>query len=78
MKYFIGNWKMFGIEKSFKILKKINLHIKKDFYKKRYKVMFAVPNTLISNYSKYNALRNKDAGVGYARKIGMDYALKFR
>ena len=52
MKYFIGNWKMFGIEKSFKILKKINLHIKKDFHKKSYKVMFAVPYTLISNYSK--------------------------
>ena len=30
MKYFIGNWKMFGIPGSVKILDRINNYVKKD------------------------------------------------
>ena len=30
MKYFIGNWKMFGVPKSINILKKINSFYSKD------------------------------------------------
>ena len=30
MRYFIGNWKMFGVPKSINIIKKINNFVKKD------------------------------------------------
>jgi hypothetical protein len=35
MKYFIGNWKMFGVPKSIAILNKINKEF--DIYKKKNK-----------------------------------------
>ncbi len=52
MKYFIGNWKMFGVPKSIQILNKINLFYKKDKNRKKYKVFFAPPHTLIDSFSK--------------------------
>ena len=30
MRYFIGNWKMFGVPKSINIINKINTFVKKD------------------------------------------------
>ncbi len=52
MKYFIGNWKMFGVPKSINILKKINYFIKNDDNKKKYLAVIAPPATLIQTFSK--------------------------
>ena len=53
MKYFIGNWKMFGIPKSIKILNKINSFYSKDRNRKKYRVIITPPFTLIESYAKY-------------------------
>ena len=47
MKYFIGNWKMFGIPKSINILKRINTFYLKDKNKRKYKIIVTPPYTLI-------------------------------
>ena len=52
MKYFIGNWKMFGIPSSINIINKMNAFIKKDKYKNSYKVVVTPPFTLIEKFSK--------------------------
>ena len=53
MKYFIGNWKMFGIPGSFKIIKRINEYYQKDKKNnKKYKVIIAPPTTLLQDFSK--------------------------
>ena len=52
-KYFIGNWKMFGIPSSFKILDRINHYFQKDKKNNRkYKVIMAPPFTLLQNFSE--------------------------
>ena len=43
---------MFGVPKSIQILNKINLFYKKDKNRKKYKVFFAPPHTLIDSFSK--------------------------
>ena len=53
MKYFIGNWKMFGVPKSINILKKINSFHSKDKNRKKYRVIVTPPYTLIETYAKY-------------------------
>ena len=53
MKYFIGNWKMFGVPKSINILNKINLFVSKDLNRSKYQVIITPPYTLIQNYAKY-------------------------
>ena len=53
MKYFIGNWKMFGVPKSINILNKINSHYSKDKNRNKYRVIITPPYTLIESYSKY-------------------------
>ena len=53
MKYFIGNWKMFGVPKSINILKKINSFNLKDKNRNKYRVVITPPYTLIESYSKY-------------------------
>ena len=52
LKYFIGNWKMFGDFGSFKIIYKINqfAHKSKNEFKK--KIILCVPNTLIYFFKK--------------------------
>jgi triosephosphate isomerase len=63
MKYFIGNWKMFGVPKSINILDKINKFIKSDKkFSKKYKVVITPPNTLIQSYSKF--FLNKKISIG--------------
>ena len=62
MKYFIGNWKMFGVPKSVNILKKINSFYSKDKNRKKYRVIITPPYTLIESYSKY--FKNKKISIG--------------
>ena len=53
LKYFIGNWKMFGDHNSFKIIKRIQqFYVKFRKSNKKNKVILCVPNTLISFYKK--------------------------
>ena len=62
LKYFIGNWKMFGDFSSFKIIYKINqyLYREKNFNKK--KIVLCVPNTLIHFFKK--KLKSKLISLG--------------
>jgi triosephosphate isomerase len=53
LKYFIGNWKMFGDISDFKIIQSINKFSNKsrNLIKKK-KIILCVPNTLIYNFKK--------------------------
>ena len=53
LKYFIGNWKMFGDFGDFKIIHKINKYAyqSRKLLKKK-KIILCVPNTLIYSFSK--------------------------
>ena len=62
MKYFIGNWKMFGVPKSVSILNKINSFYSKDKNRNKYRVIITPPYTLIESYSKY--FKNKKISIG--------------
>ena len=53
MKYFIGNWKMYGVPKSVGTINKINKFVKSDKkFNKKYKIVITPPNTLIGSYAK--------------------------
>ena len=59
IRYFIGNWKMFGTPKSINILKKINKFVKSDTkFNKKYKTIITPPNILIQGFAK-NLKRQK-------------------
>jgi len=62
LKYFIGNWKMFGDFTSFKIVSKLNefKYRSKDVYKT--KIVLCVPNTLIYFFKKN--LKSKHLSLG--------------
>ena len=62
MRYFIGNWKMFGVPKSIVILNKINLYYSRDKNRNKYRVIITPPYTLIESYSKY--FKNKKISIG--------------
>ena len=62
MKFFIGNWKMFGVPKSINILNKINSFYSKDKKRKKYRVIITPPYTLIESYAKY--FKNKKISIG--------------
>jgi len=63
MKYFIGNWKMFGIPKSISILDKINKFVKSDKkFNKKYKTIITPPHTLVQSYAKF--FLNKKISIG--------------
>ncbi len=62
MRFFIGNWKMFGIPKSINILNKINYFHSKDKNSKKYRVIITPPYTLIETYAKY--FKNKKISIG--------------
>ena len=53
MKYFIGNWKMFGVPKSVNILNRINSFYAKDKNRNKYRVIITPPFTLIESFAKY-------------------------
>ena len=72
MRYFIGNWKMFGIPKSITILDKINKFIKSDKkFNKKYKIIITPPHTLIQSYSKF--FLNKKISIGAQNCYHKDY-----
>ena len=58
MRYFIGNWKMFGVPKSIDILNKINYFYSKDKNRQKYRVVITPPYTLIQTYAKYFQKKN--------------------
>jgi len=62
MRYFIGNWKMFGVPKSLNILNKINLFHSKDKNRNKYRIVITPPYTLIESYSKY--FKGKKISIG--------------
>ena len=62
MRYFIGNWKMFGVPKSINILNKINSFYSKDKKRNKYRVIITPPYTLIESYAKY--FKNKKISIG--------------
>ena len=62
MRYFIGNWKMFGIPKSINILNKINSFYSKDKNLKKYRVIITPPFTLIETFAKN--FKNKKISIG--------------
>tara|TARA_B110000211_G_scaffold233478_1_gene299845 strand:- start:252 stop:1013 length:762 start_codon:yes stop_codon:yes gene_type:complete len=63
IKYFIGNWKMFGIPKSISILDKVNKFVKSDKkFNKKYKTVITPPHTLVQSYAKF--FLNKKISIG--------------
>ena len=62
MRYFIGNWKMFGVPKSLNILNKINSFNSKDKNRNKYRVIITPPYILIESYAKY--FKNKNILIG--------------
>ena len=62
MRYFIGNWKMFGVPKSINILNKINSFHSKDKNRKKYRVIITPPYTLIETFS--NNFKKKKILIG--------------
>ena len=63
LKYFIGNWKMFGDFKDFKILNKINQFTYSSRYLlKKKKIIMCVPNVLLDNFNK--KIKSKHISLG--------------
>ena len=62
MRYFIGNWKMFGVPKSLNILSKINSFYSIDKNRNKYRIIITPPYTLIESYAKY--FKNKKIFIG--------------
>jgi len=63
LKYFIGNWKMFGTFSDFKIIKHINQYTQKtQKILKNRKIILCVPNTLIYYFNK--KLKSKFIALG--------------
>jgi triosephosphate isomerase len=62
MRYFIGNWKMFGVPKSLNILNKINTFNLKDKNRNKYRVIITPPYTLIESFAKF--FKNKKISIG--------------
>ena len=62
MRYFIGNWKMFGVPKSISILNKISSYYSKDKNRNKYRVVITPPYTLIESYSR--CFKNKRILIG--------------
>ena len=62
LRYFIGNWKMFGDFGSFKIIHNINQFSRKSKYRLKEKIILCVPNTLIHFFKK--KLKSKFISLG--------------
>jgi len=70
-KYFIGNWKMFGVPKSINILRKINSFVSGDKDNKKYRVIFTPPFTLLESFSKF--FKNKKIHIGAQNSYHKDF-----
>ena len=62
MKYFIGNWKMFGVPKSRNIADKINFFITRDKNRNKYEAIITPPYTLLENFVKHFKKRKLKIG----------------
>ena len=62
LRYFIGNWKMFGDFNSFKIIDKINRYTTKHKRSKKSKVVLCVPNILIDFFRR--KLKHRSVSIG--------------
>ena len=62
LKYFIGNWKMFGDFSSYRIVHKINQDAKKYTNSKKAKVVLCVPNILIDFFKR--KVKKKSISLG--------------
>jgi len=62
LRYFIGNWKMFGDIGSFRIINKINQFSRKSRNKFNKKIILCIPNTLILFFRK--KLKSKFISLG--------------
>ncbi len=72
MKYFIGNWKMFGIPGSIKIIDRINNFLNKDKKNnKKYKVISAPPHNLLRDFSR--KFKNKKISISAQNCFHKDY-----
>jgi triosephosphate isomerase len=71
MRYFIGNWKMFGIPKSVAILHKINNFNRLDKNNNKYRVIITPPFTLLQAYS--NIFKNKKIDIGSQNCFHKDF-----
>ena len=58
LKYFVGNWKMFGDFGSFKIANKINKFTNKQKSLKNFKVVLCPPNILINYFKTTEIITN--------------------
>ena len=63
LRYFIGNWKMFGDFGSFRIIHRINQFSYKSRKRFKKKIIICVPNTLIHFFSKKLKSRFISLGV---------------
>ncbi len=52
MRYFIGNWKMYGIPNSINIIKKINSFVNSDKNHNKYRTLIAPPLTLLETFNR--------------------------
>ena len=72
LKYFIGNWKMFGVKSSFKIIEKLNYFSMKDKKNnKKYRIIISPPFTLLESFSK--RCKNKKVKVAAQNCFQKDY-----
>ena len=62
LKYFVGNWKMFGDFTSFKIINKISNYLIQSKSINNIKVILCVPNTLIYFFKK--KMKSKSISLG--------------
>ena len=70
MRYFIGNWKMFGVPKSINILKKINFFYSKDKKRSNYRIIITPPYTLIGEFSKHFKKKKIQIGSNLRKSYG--------
>jgi len=64
MKYFIGNWKMFGVPKSVDVLNKINKFVESDKkFNKKYKVVITPPFTLVESFANFFSKKKISIGA---------------
>ena len=72
MRYFIGNWKMYGSPNSIKIIHKINSFVNSDNNNnKKYRTIIATPYTLLESFNK--TFLNKKTQIAAQNCFHKDY-----